>query len=85
MAKLKGSQRKDAQIANGKEHPLDVLICATGFDTLYKPRFPLIGTGGANLADKWADKAKYHLGLAVTGFPSYFMVILTVQSETDPV
>jgi hypothetical protein len=61
--------------ANGKEYPLDVLICATGFDTSYKPRFPLIGTDGKLLTETWADEAKSCFGLAVPGFPNYFVVI----------
>ncbi|KAI9743699.1 MAG: hypothetical protein M1818_003015 [Claussenomyces sp. TS43310] len=34
-------------------HPVDVLICATGFDTTFKPRFDLTGLGGEKLADNW--------------------------------
>ncbi len=26
---------------SGQEYPVDILICATGFDTTFKPRFPL--------------------------------------------
>ena len=55
------------------EYPVDVLICATGFDTSYRPRFPIIGLGGKNLADVWADEPKSYLGLAAAGFPNYFM------------
>lgn len=58
-----------------KEYPVDVLICATGFDTSFRPRFPIIGSGGANLVDVWADEPKSYLGLAAPGFPNYFMFI----------
>src|SRR6185437_15709504 len=30
---------------DGNEQEVDVIICATGFDTSYKPRFPLIVNG----------------------------------------
>ncbi|KAF8809499.1 FAD/NAD(P)-binding domain-containing protein [Phlegmacium glaucopus] len=60
---------------DGKEYPVDVLICATGFDTSFRPRFPIIGSGGKNLADVWADEPKSYLGLAAPGFPNYFMFI----------
>ena len=60
---------------DGKEYPVDVLICATGFDTSFRPRFPIIGLGGKNLADVWADEPKSYLGLAAPGFPNYFMFI----------
>ena len=61
--------------ANGQEYPVDVLVCATGFDTSYKPRFPVIGSGGKNLADVWADEPKSYLGVAAHDFPNYLMVI----------
>jgi cyclohexanone monooxygenase len=38
------------------EHEVDVLICATGFDTTFKPRFPLIGANGKALSDVWKRK-----------------------------
>lgn len=57
----------------GKHHPLDVLICATGFDTSHKPRFPLLGRGGRNLQDIWSSEATAYLALAVPEFPNYFV------------
>lgn len=41
--------------ADGKEWPLDALICATGFDTTFRPRFPLIGRGGRSMAEEWSE------------------------------
>lgn len=61
--------------ADGKEWPLDALICATGFDTTFKPRFPLIGQDGRSLADEWAEEPRSYLGLAADGFPNYFMFL----------
>ncbi|KAK8023756.1 hypothetical protein PG993_011822 [Apiospora rasikravindrae] len=43
--------------ADGKEWPLDVLICATGFDTTFRPRFPIIGRGGRSMAEEWSETA----------------------------
>jgi hypothetical protein len=59
---------------DGKEHPIDVLICATGFDTTFKPRFPLIGRHG-DLAKLWSTDPDSYLGLAAHGFPNYFMFL----------
>ncbi|KAJ3509197.1 hypothetical protein NLJ89_g5349 [Agrocybe chaxingu] len=59
-------------VCDGQEYAVDVLICATGFDTSYRPRFPLIGLKGKNLADIWSDEPKAYLGLAVNDFPNYF-------------
>ena len=60
-------------VAGGREVSVDVLICATGFDTSYRPRFPIIGLGGKNLQHKWASEAKAYLSIAVSGFPNYMM------------
>lgn len=59
---------------DGREHPVDVLICATGFDVSYRPRFPIIGSSGQNLSDVWADIPEGYFGIAAHGFPNYFMI-----------
>jgi cation diffusion facilitator CzcD-associated flavoprotein CzcO len=60
---------------DGNEYPVDVLICATGFDTGFKPRFPIIGPDGKNLQDVWAGTAESYLGIAAAGFPNYLIFL----------
>ncbi|KAI7082988.1 flavin-binding monooxygenase [Hortaea werneckii] len=60
---------------DGQEIPLDVLICATGFDTSFKPRFPVIGRGGIELAKEWVDEPRSYLSIAAHGYPNYFMFL----------
>ncbi|MCJ1303442.1 hypothetical protein MMC08_006252 [Hypocenomyce scalaris] len=60
---------------DGKEYFLDILICATGFDTSYKPRFPVLGHGGKNMQDTWAEEPKSYLGIAAPEFPNMFMFL----------
>ncbi|PGH26446.1 hypothetical protein AJ80_01944 [Polytolypa hystricis UAMH7299] len=60
---------------DGKEYPVDVLICATGFDTTFKPRFPLIAPDGRNLQEVWKEEPKSYLGLAAPGFPNYLIFL----------
>ncbi|KAH7400496.1 hypothetical protein BKA64DRAFT_623271 [Cadophora sp. MPI-SDFR-AT-0126] len=60
---------------NGNEYPVDILICATGFDTTFKPRFPLIGPIGTNLQDEWKEEAQSYLGIAAPGFPNYLIFL----------
>ena len=64
------------RLASGVEHPLDVLVFATGFDALSGPllRLGLRGAGGAALADAWAEGAATYLGLGVAGFPNLFTI-----------
>ncbi|KAF9485455.1 FAD/NAD(P)-binding domain-containing protein [Pholiota conissans] len=61
-------------VSNGQEYPVDILICATGFDTSFKPRFSVIGSKGKNLADVWNIEPKCYLGFAVPDFPNYFTI-----------
>lgn len=58
---------------DGNVFECDVVICATGFDVSHRPRFPLIGQNGANLAEKWADEPESYLSVATAGFPNYFI------------
>ncbi|KAB8219456.1 hypothetical protein BDV33DRAFT_204369 [Aspergillus novoparasiticus] len=59
--------------ADGNIFECDVVVCATGFDVSHRPRFPLIGQNGANLAEKWADEPESYLSVATAGFPNYFI------------
>ncbi|OGM48707.1 dimethylaniline monooxygenase [Aspergillus bombycis] len=59
--------------ADGTAHSVDVIICATGFDTSFRPRFPIHGLDSTQtLAEKWAECPSSYLGIAVDGFPNYF-------------
>ncbi|KKK14524.1 hypothetical protein P175DRAFT_0534625 [Aspergillus ochraceoroseus IBT 24754] len=60
---------------DGKHHPTDVLVCATGFDTSFNPRFPIIGQDGISLAKRWEDTPETYLSLAIDGFPNYFVCL----------
>ncbi|KAF2165627.1 hypothetical protein M409DRAFT_55523 [Zasmidium cellare ATCC 36951] len=60
---------------DGKEYPIDILICATGFDTTFKPRFPLINPAGKNLQDEWASEPKSYLGIAAADYPNYMIFL----------
>ncbi|EXJ70145.1 cyclohexanone monooxygenase [Cladophialophora psammophila CBS 110553] len=60
---------------DGQEHALEALICSTGFDTSFKPRFPLIGMSGENLRNEWAQEPASYLGIAASGFPNYIMFL----------
>ncbi|MDI5936412.1 NAD(P)-binding domain-containing protein [Halomonas kalidii] len=58
------------------EHPLDVIVYATGFDagTGSLSRIDIRGAGGLSLAEKWQAGPKTFLGLLVSGFPNLFSV-----------
>lgn len=61
--------------AGGVEYPIDVLIAATGFNTTFRPRFPIIGRDGVNLQDLWAEDPVSYFGTGVSGFPNYMVFL----------
>ena len=48
---------------DGVEREVDTIVCATGFDVSYKPRFPLVGKNGVDLKEKWKVCPESYLGL----------------------
>ena len=60
---------------DGVERKVDTIVCATGFDVTYKPKFPIIGKGGVDLSDKWAACPEGYLGLMVPEMPNFITFI----------
>ncbi|HET8978863.1 MAG TPA: NAD(P)/FAD-dependent oxidoreductase [Solirubrobacteraceae bacterium] len=61
--------------ADGRVHDVDCIIWATGFHTTeFVEPMRVSGSDGRLLADAWADGAHAHLGMAVPGFPSLFLM-----------
>jgi cation diffusion facilitator CzcD-associated flavoprotein CzcO len=61
--------------ADGRERELDCIIWGTGFRT-NDFMFPMEieGVGGTTLHEAWAEGPHAHLGIAVPGFPSLFVM-----------
>jgi hypothetical protein len=57
----------------GTAHDVDVIICATGFDTSWLPRFPFIAHG-VDLRDAWGTSAGVtsYLSVGIPSFPNTF-------------
>lgn len=66
---------EDIITEDGTTYPVDVLICATGFDTTYKPNFPIVGSSGQSLRDAWEIEVQGYLGIAAPNYPNYFMIL----------
>ncbi|MBI3558444.1 MAG: NAD(P)/FAD-dependent oxidoreductase [Deltaproteobacteria bacterium] len=61
---------------DGKEHRVDAIIYATGFEAAEaKPAFPIVGRNGRDLADAWKNGIKAYKGTTVSGFPNFFLII----------
>lgn len=61
--------------AEGAEHPVDAIIFATGFEsTTFLAPMKITGLRGRDLNEAWARGAEAHRGVAVAGFPNFFML-----------
>lgn len=57
----------------GQEHEVDVVICATGFDTSWLPRFPFRARG-QDIRDLWnpTDGVTSYISIGIPQFPNHF-------------
>ncbi|KAI0341446.1 putative flavin-binding monooxygenase [Trametopsis cervina] len=62
------------ETTDGTHREYDVIVAATGFDTTYVPRYPIIGQREVNLQDRWREHPKTYLGLAQDSFPNWFQM-----------
>jgi len=61
---------------DGTEHPVDVLIYATGFrvtEPLHNTR--VVGRNGVEIHQTWKDRLSAYLGITVSGFPNFFILL----------
>ena len=59
--------------ADGVQHPVDAIFCATGFDTTWLNRFPIHGRDSGILADHWKTRTSTYLSIATSSYPNFFM------------
>ncbi|KAF2654660.1 cyclohexanone monooxygenase [Lophiostoma macrostomum CBS 122681] len=60
---------------SGVEHEVDVVICATGFDTSFTPHFKVTGRNGANIKEQFGEEPIGYLGITAENFPNMFLLI----------
>ncbi|CQD03278.1 monoooxygenase [Mycobacterium lentiflavum] len=54
---------------------VDAIVLATGFETSrYLSGIDVIGHGGQRLHERWGEDPSAYLGVAVAGFPNFFML-----------
>jgi cyclohexanone monooxygenase len=60
---------------DGTERDVDVVVCATGYAAAdYLGEIEVTGEQGTTLREVWRDGAHAYLGMAVPGFPNFFML-----------
>ena len=62
--------------AGGKDHEVDALVLATGFDAMTGSvaKIDIHGRDGKTLNEKWAEGPRTYLGLMSAGFPNLFII-----------
>ncbi len=68
----------DGVVANGVEHPVDVLVFASGFEVTttleHRLGFDPRGRGGVALSERWVDGPHTLHGVLTGGFPNLLMI-----------
>ncbi|BAX90509.1 flavin-containing monooxygenase [Mycobacterium shigaense] len=60
---------------DGTEREVDVVVCATGYAAAdYLGELDVVGEDGITLRKRWNDGAQAYFGMAVPGFPNFFML-----------
>lgn len=71
------------ETSDGRVREVDTIIFATGFQsTRFLAPIEISGPGG-RLSDVWRDGASAYLGIAVPGFPNFFMLYGPNTSSTN--
>ncbi len=62
--------------AHGREHKVDAIVFATGFDAMTGAlnRIDIRGRGGLPLREKWSAGPRAYLGVAMAGFPNLYTI-----------
>ncbi|OAL40506.1 hypothetical protein AYO20_00242 [Fonsecaea nubica] len=60
---------------DGVRRDVDVIICATGFDGVYKQHFPVHGKYGVNLQDIWDEMPEAYLSMAPRLMPNFYVFL----------
>lgn len=66
----------DAVITQSGDHPLDMLVLATGYDAITGTLLRLnpTGRGGVDLETTWRDSFTTYLGMMIPGLPNLFLI-----------
>lgn len=62
---------------DGKEHKLDIIVCATGFQVAFKPAFRVVNAQGKTVDEDWEEVGGINLyfGTAAPRFPNFFTIV----------
>lgn len=72
---IRGVEPEGVRTEDGRLHPLDVLVLATGFrvDAFLRP-MAVVGRGGVTLQQAWAERPQAYLAISIPDFPNLFLL-----------
>lgn len=70
--KIKRIVPEGIETVDGELHKVDVLICATGFDTTLRQPIDILGEGGVSLDDVWNPTPECYFGIFPPKMPNHF-------------
>jgi cation diffusion facilitator CzcD-associated flavoprotein CzcO len=74
-AQIKEITPTGVRTADGVHHEVDTIILGTGFSASdYPGPVGITGRHGLELAEHWRDGARAHFGIAVDGFPNFYVL-----------
>ncbi|GJE94360.1 flavin-binding monooxygenase [Phanerochaete sordida] len=60
---------------DGQRRQYDVIVCATGYDASFIPRFPVVGRNGVTLRECWQEYPRTYMGLCQDQHPNWFQMV----------
>ncbi len=73
--RIQAVTEKGVRTVDGVDHEIDVIIYGTGFTaSAFLTPMRVIGTGGADLHERWGGDARAYLGLTIPEFPNLFLL-----------
>ena len=63
------------QLTDGQHVPLDVLVCATGFNVSGAPPFEIVGRDGITMEERFKPYPEAYMSIAADGFPNFALMM----------
>lgn len=70
--KIKRIVPEGIETVDGTVRKVDLIICATGFDTTLRQPLPILGEGGVSLDDVWNPTPECYFGILPNKMPNHF-------------
>jgi cation diffusion facilitator CzcD-associated flavoprotein CzcO len=60
---------------DGKEHKIDIIVCATGFKVAFAPGFKVVNGQGKTIQEDWDGGVNLYFGVSAPRFPNYYTIV----------